>query len=65
MSGEQIFHKNRKILSKIYHGNPSFPFYQNSAQLHLADHLWFANEATKSFLVSKGLVQLLAKDLTV
>ena len=56
MSGKQIFHKNHKIPSKIYHRNPSLPFYQNSAQLYLADHLWFVNEATKSFLVSKELV---------
>ena len=37
----------------VRHRNPSLPFYQNSAQLYLAEHLWFVNEATKSFLVSK------------
>ena len=59
------FLTKNKIPSKIYHGNPSFPFYQNSAQLCPADHLWFVNEATKSFLVSKELVLLIVKDLTV
>ena len=50
------FLTKNKIPSKIYHGNPSLPFYHNSAQIYLADPLWFVNEATKSFLVSKELV---------
>ena len=45
--------------------NPSLPFYQNSVQLYLADRVWFVNETTKSCLVSKELVQLIAKDLTM
>ena len=56
MPGKYIFHKNHKTPSKIYHGNPSLPFDQISAQLYLADHLWSVNDATKSFLVSRELV---------
>ena len=52
----KFFHKNHKIPSKIYHRNPSLPSDQISAQFYLADHLWFLNEATKSFLVSRELV---------
>ena len=56
VSGKKVFLKNHKIASKIYHRNPSIPFYQNIAQLYRAEHLWFVNKATKSFLVSKELV---------